>query len=565
MDSELTQARMREICWEIGTKFPFPFQGDHIAFSMIKPRHGHLQWHVQQASVDQLREAQGGAFHGATMVIRVYDVTNILFDGYNAHKFFDLEISGLSGNHYLMLDEIERNMLAEIGFRLQDGSFHYLCRSNSVYFDRDRSSGNYEVGGLFVGQGFSRVFAVENIFDAPFYEGLNDELEGLHRQGPLSLAIVFLGLGDEVGFRGALGSFIQRVAGNLTKFGGDVRWLTVDDKEASGVVSEPLIDAINTLSETVFTRLSANHQEKPFDLVHCHDWYSAEVGLMAAERLNLPMVLTLHSTEHERAHGSGMDHVSNGICQREKQAIEGAQCIIVPHSSTRQQVITLYGAAPEDVVIIPDVFVEQPTGPISPADVKRSFGLNPHWPVVLFAGEISHAAGADLLLEALPTVCAENSQVQFVFAGEGPLKGELESRAWHAGIGNRCWFMGDVSHEVFESLLIVSDFLVIPARTWQDEGLAQMAISFGRPVLTTHQSHIHCVVHGQNGLVTYDNPGSIIWGVKELLANPLQGSMLRLAAKKDAMETQSVESIAAQHYINYAKVLSSHLSGSPYK
>jgi hypothetical protein len=31
-------------------------------------------------------------------------------------------------------------------------------------------------------------------------------------------------------------------------------------------------------------------------------------------------------------------------------------------------------------------------------------------------------------------------------------------------------------------------------------------------------------VHGRNGLVTYDNPGSLVWGIRELLgpvyANP---------------------------------------------
>ena len=175
--------------------------------------------------------------------------------------------------------------------------------------------------------------------------------------------------------------------------------------------------------------------------------------------------------------------------------------------------------------------------------------------MVLFAGEMSHAAGADLLIDALPTVCRNNGAAHFVFAGEGPLKGELEDRAWHAGIGHRCRFVGDVSREIFEALLIASDFVVIPARTWQDQGLAQMAIGYGRPVLTTHQSGLNCVVHGENGLVTFDNPGSIIWGIQELLSNPLHGSMLRLVAKRSASETPSIGQIAAQHYMYYEGIL----------
>lgn len=253
-----------------------------------------------------------------------------------------------------------------------------------------------------------------------------------------------------------------------------------------------------------------------------------------------------------------MNHLSSTICAWERRAVQGAHLVIVPHSSTRQQVVNLYGAHPEKVVIIPDVLIEKsPDPPAGPFEVKRWSGLNQETPVVLFAGEISHAAGADLLMDALPTVCRNNSAAQFVFAGEGPLKGELEGRAWHAGIGHRCRFLGDVSRETFEALLMASDFVVVPARTWQDEGLAQMAIGCGIPVLTTHQAGFNCVVHGENGLVTYDNPGSIVWGIQELLSNPLEGKMLRLVARKSARETPSIENIAAQHYMYYGNILKS--------
>lgn len=57
--------------------------------------------------------------------------------------------------------------------------------------------------------------------------------------------------------------------------------------------------------------------------------------------------------------------------------------------------------------------------------------------------------------------------------------------------------------------------------------------------------------HGVNGLITFDNPGSIVWGIQELLFNPLQGNMLRVVAKKKASETISLEIIAAQHYMYY--------------
>jgi glycosyltransferase involved in cell wall biosynthesis len=144
--------------------------------------------------------------------------------------------------------------------------------------------------------------------------------------------------------------------------------------------------------------------------------------------------------------------------------------------------------------------------------------LDPAAPVVLFAGSLSYEAGADILMDAIVTVCGGDQQALFLFAGEGALKGELQAWASRAGIEGRCRFLGDVPEAVFERVLAACDFVVIPARLPQGEALARMAIANGKSVLTTHQAEIGLIVHGQNGLVTYDNPGSMVWGIRELLS-----------------------------------------------
>ncbi|MDH4220179.1 MAG: DUF4912 domain-containing protein [Candidatus Aminicenantes bacterium] len=554
--NKLSQERLREIAWEVGTRYPIPPTADYIALYMVNPHLGHMHWHIREGSAEALRAQQGEAFRNTSLVVRVYDVTDIIFDGFNAHMFFDLEVSGLSGNYYFGVNRLARDYLAEIGFRRRDGYFHSLARSNVTYFDRDRPSGNYQIAGLFVRGALNRVFSVENIFDAPVYERMNLELARKKRKEALSIAVVLLGINHEAGLNSPLGSFIKNFSQRFRKFGGDVRFFAPVIRMASNIMNDSSVSRIQALSETICKQMITAYKKRPFHIIHCHDWYSSVAGLAMAKYLNLPFVLSLHSTEHERAQGNTMNHISSVICTWEKTGVQGADLVIVPHSSTRQQVINLYGVPPEKVVIIPDVLIEKP--PVEshyPSEVKRWFGLNQDAPVVLFADEISHAAGADLLVDALPTVCRNHSTVQFVFAGNGPLKGELETRAWHAGIGHRCRFLGDISRETFETLLMASDFVVIPARTWQDESLAQMAIGCGRPVLTTRQAGINCVVHGVNGLITFDNPGSIVWGIQELLFNPLKESMLRFAVRKGASETPSLENIAIQHYMYYEMLI----------
>ena len=42
----------------------------------------------------------------------------------------------------------------------------------------------------------------------------------------------------------------------------------------------------------------------------------------------------------------------------------------------------------------------------------------------------------------------------------------------------------------------------------------------GRPVVTTHGGPAHLVRHEENGLVTYDNPGSMVWALDRILGDP---------------------------------------------
>ncbi len=554
--------RLREVCWELGTRFPSPFTNDHVVFSVVHPRLGYLHWHMRDASVERLKAERGDAFHGAVPVVRVYDVTDILFDGFNAHAFLDLDAGALSGKHYLPIHDLERVLLAEAGFRLRDGGFHALARSSPVAFDRDRPSGRFSLEGLYVGRDFQRLFPVENVLDAPVYERLNLEVEAPHREGPLSLALVHAGLDPVAELGGRVRPLVDRLEEKLAPFGVRARRFGPADGQPGLDPAMPLGDRVERLGDVLFKEIADSHRTAPIDLVHCHDWHSVPAGVRAATELELPLVLTVHSTEHERSRGTGYEHEADAARRWEGAGLEAARLVVAPHSSTRHQLMALYGAPSEKVLLIPDVFEDPQVDLPDPGQRKRDLGLDPDRPLVLFSGEVSHAAGADLLMDAVVTVCKEDAAVQFVLVGEGPLKAELEGRAWQAGIGHRCRFVGGLSADAFEGILMACDFVVIPARTWQDEGLAQMAKAYGKPVLTTHQSHIHCIAHGQNGLVTYDNPGSIIWGIRELMANPLTGNMLRLLARQKAGHTQSVESIAAEHYAAYERLLLDAMGGA---
>ncbi len=537
--------RLRDICWEFGASFPERPSGTRVILAASHPRLGYVGWNVEQSAIDALQAGQADRFAGARYVIRIYDVTDVVFDGSNAHSFFDVAIEGLGGRYYTPIPQGDRNLMAEIGFAFSDGSFHALARSLPRWFDRDRPTNNFQLGGLFVSSNFRHVLPVDSVFDAPVFERLNAELGHITSRRPLRIATLDAGLGAH------LTALVRRLGGALARLEADVTVFT--DDSAAGTSGDVVAEA-QRRSAGLFASLRAAHDALPFDLVHCHEWYSVPAALRARE-LGIPLVISLHSTEHERTNGAVAAATSQAIREWERRGVAVASLIVVPRESTRRVLIEHYGVSSERVTVVPDAEPDAAAGLPDPSEAKRRLGLDGTWPMVLFAGEMSHATGADLLMDAVETVCRDSPTVHFVFAGDGPLRGQLEGLAHGLGLAHRCRFLGDVPADRFEAVLLACDFVVIPARTWQDEGLAQLAISFGKPVLTTRQANLYCVEHGRNGLVTYDNPGSIVWGVKELLANPLRGSMLRLLARRRAGHGPSFERMTIEHLILYGKLL----------
>ncbi len=102
------------------------------------------------------------------------------------------------------------------------------------------------------------------------------------------------------------------------------------------------------------------------------------------------------------------------------------------------------------------------------AAVRQRLGLGDGDVAVLFAGEITWAAGADLLVEAMATVHADAGRCGCYWSATGSLRAELEARAWHGGFAHACRFLGDLPAEAFAEVFAACDAVVIPARTAQN-------------------------------------------------------------------------------------------------
>ncbi|KMQ50318.1 glycosyl transferase, group 1 [Chitinispirillum alkaliphilum] len=545
------QESLRQICWKVGKRFPAELNQEGMALLAVYPHLGFLQWHINDSTVQNIKTTHKDSFSEQTkLIIRVYDVTNVQFNGFNANRQFDIEINSTSGSYYLNIDHFESNLMAELGFLFSDGRFVYCCRSNTMYFDRPRKSSRMKTSGLYVSQAFTRIFPVENVACSAVFDEMNLLLKKTG-DAPISTAIFLneLALSDSTYEEQPLEKFIKGVVSKCRSMGTSPVVFSGKKSHLSGDNSLPLTERVRLTSSKLLLEFERKHKRTPFECIQCHDWYSAPAAMAAAANTSLPLIAVLHSTELQRSGQINGERsaLSEHIETIESNLVSEADTILCADELIKDLVLQHYKKDPEHVFVVPDTLNVSADNGKHGDYIRCRYGLSNQNPIILFAGEMSCSSGADLLMEAIPNVCREFSHGQFVFAGDGPIMGELQHRAWHTGVSELCRFTGDISSELFDQLLNVTDLVIIPARSCQDPGVAHAALSAGKPVIATHQSGLFDIKHGINGLLVYDNHGSITWGIKEMLSNPLR--VLQSSLVNDSSLMRTTESIAGM-YIN---------------
>jgi len=94
-------------------------------------------WEIDKAGKEEVRRKRGEEiFSRSSLTLRFYDVTDIIFNGRNAHRQFDIKVNSEIGNWYVQVPESGRTYLSDLGLLTKEGEFITLSRSNAVSLPR---------------------------------------------------------------------------------------------------------------------------------------------------------------------------------------------------------------------------------------------------------------------------------------------------------------------------------------------------------------------------------------------------------------------------------------------
>ena len=114
-------------------RFPQGY-GDHrIVILARDPWWIFAYWEIRKDKEDELvRKLEASGEAAQKSVLRVYDVTDVNFNGKNAHSYFDIELKGLATNWYINVGNPGRAWIVDIGIISSKDNFYLLARSNVV-------------------------------------------------------------------------------------------------------------------------------------------------------------------------------------------------------------------------------------------------------------------------------------------------------------------------------------------------------------------------------------------------------------------------------------------------
>ena len=89
-------------------------------------------WEITAQTWNNLINRLKELFFSAKKVLRVYDVSHVNFNGKNAHRYFDIEVSHDATTWYVDTGGPGRSWVVDYGLRLANGEFITIVRSNVV-------------------------------------------------------------------------------------------------------------------------------------------------------------------------------------------------------------------------------------------------------------------------------------------------------------------------------------------------------------------------------------------------------------------------------------------------
>jgi D-inositol-3-phosphate glycosyltransferase len=311
-----------------------------------------------------------------------------------------------------------------------------------------------------------------------------------------------------------------------------------------GLVKEDLPGQLCAVTSGVL-RAEATRPEGWYSLVHSHYWLSGQVGWLASERWNVPLIHSMHTMAKVKnlnlAQGDTAE--PEGRIIGEQQVVDAADRLVANTDIEARQLIDLYGADPSRVdVVHPGVDLDAFT-PGDKAQSRKIVGVPEDSCVLLFVGRIQPLKAPDVLVRAAAEMAAIHpdmrSKLRVVICG-GPSgtglarPAALEDLADELGIRDLVTFVPPTDRENLVHWYRAADVSVVPSHNESFGLVAVEAQACGLPVVAANVGGLPTAVADGRSGVLVDGHDPRVWA--HVLCDLLLDVPRRMSYRQGAIE-----------------------------
>lgn len=301
-------------------------------------------------------------------------------------------------------------------------------------------------------------------------------------------------------------------------------------------------------------RAEAHRHVGWYDVVHTHYWLSGQVGWLAADRWDVPLVHTMHTLARVKnaalAPGDAPEPLGRII--GEEQVVAEADALVASTEAEAQDLVRDYAADVARVHVVPpgvDLDLFSPgapadgDGPAARTDRRRALraelGLPVDGGLVLFAGRVQPLKAPDVLVRALGLLAERGAPVPTLVVLGGPsgrptAVRELEALAHQAGVEDRVVTRPPVPREELVRYYRAADVVAVPSHNESFGLVAAEAQASGTPVAAAAVGGLRSVVEdGVSGVLVPDHdPRTWARALGDLLADDARRDALGVGARR---------------------------------
>ncbi len=317
---------------------------------------------------------------------------------------------------------------------------------------------------------------------------------------------------------------------------------------------------VNRLNFGLLQYALAIHKDKPFDLIHAHDWMVTDSAWVLKSAFGIPIVTTIHATESGRMHGIHND-LQRYIHQVEWRLTYESWRVIVNSKHMSYELNNLFNTPLNKIDIIPNGTYPKAFDISFDYHDMRNKLARPYQKIVLYVGRMVREKGAHVLLEAAAKIIPQLPGTRFLMVGTGYYLDDLKAMAYHYGIGDDVSFLGYVDDDELKRIYKIADAVVIPS-LYEPFGIVALeGMAAQVPVVCSDTGGLlDFVEHMHTGVTTYaGDANSLAWGILQVLKDEKLKQHLIKTAHAKVNKIYNWEVIAKQTANVYEQVLSESL------